>query len=55
MKARIYYGRGQWWCRRLGVTGSGATPAEAWFDMWALYGQFIRETVPKPYYSPRSG
>lgn len=55
MKARIYYGRGQWWCHRMGVTGSGATPAEAWFDMWGLYGEFLREAVPKAYGRVRRG
>ena len=55
MKARIYYGRGKWWCSRMGAIGCGATPKEAWDDMWGLYGEFIREMSPKPYYSPRSG
>ena len=29
MKARIVYRNGKWWCFRMGVTGCGATPAEA--------------------------
>ena len=32
-----------WYCTRMGVTGEGATPMEAFADMMALYGEFIRE------------
>ena len=55
MKARIVYRNGKWWCFRMGVTGCGATPAEAWSDMWALYGEAIRSMVPRPYGRVRQG
>lgn len=37
MKAHFYFGRGQWWCRRMGVIGCGPTLYDAWIDMWTLY------------------
>lgn len=55
MKARIYFGKGLWWCTRLGVTGCGSTPGEAWADMWSLYGGFIMRSRPIVQASPRRG
>ena len=37
MKARMRFWNGQWWCRRMGVTGCGSTMQAAWDDMWMLY------------------
>lgn len=49
MKAHIYFGRGKWWCYRMGCTGCGATPKEAWDDMWALYREAVRFAMPIDY------
>lgn len=43
MKPRMRYWNGYWWCRRMGVTGQGATMREAWDDMWQLYLEFVQE------------
>lgn len=53
MKARMRFWNGQWWCRRMGATGCGATMEEAWKDMWDLYFDAVR---PKTLYhgSPRA-
>ena len=45
MKAKIYFGKGQWWCRRMGVIGCGNTPQEAWNDMWMLYSEAVRPKI----------
>ena len=39
MKARIKQNPkdGSWWCFRMGCAGTGASPEEAWNDMWKLY------------------
>ena len=42
MKARMRFWNGKWWCRRMGVTGCGATMEEAWDDMWNLYREAVR-------------
>lgn len=54
MKAKIYFGHGKWWCRRLGVTGCGNTPREAWYDMWHQYRELITEPFVS-YINPRVG
>jgi len=55
LKAHLFYGYGKWWCYRMGCTGVGSTPAEAWQDMWDIYRQAYRPAVEQPLYSPRSG
>lgn len=41
MKPRMRFWNDKWWCRRMGVTGCGATMEEAWNDMWGLYRDFV--------------
>lgn len=41
MKPRLIYRHGKWWCKRMGVTGCGQTPLDAYNDMWGLYRSFI--------------
>lgn len=41
IKAKISFWKGKWWCRRIGITGCGETPKEAWDDMWFLYKQAV--------------
>jgi hypothetical protein len=42
IKSRMYSRNGVWYCRRMGVVGSGATPEQAWDDMWTLYREAVR-------------
>lgn len=58
MKAKIYYWHGKWWCRRLGVTGCGNMPKEAWDDMWQLYKEMLQRVHIDSYFqntNPRQG
>lgn len=55
MKARLTYWNGSWWCRRMGITGQGATMQEAWDDMWNLYREAYRPSRQVSYPHPRCG
>lgn len=45
MKARLVFRDGYWWCIRMGVTGRGGTPSEAWADMCLLYWEAVSPRV----------
>lgn len=50
MKAKISYWNGSWWCRRMGITGQGKSPREAWEDYLTLYSEMVRSTrVPESF------
>jgi len=53
MKPRIVFQRGFWWCYRMGVTGQGKTPKEAYDDMLSLYRQAVQRKPQGFYTKPR--
>lgn len=60
MKPRLRFWNGYWWCRRMGCTGQGLTPREAWDDMWLLYWEVVPPKKPKTWEefygrTPRAG